>query len=204
MLRDTLDRYGALHIGELYRLNLSTEKLNLVGLKRGQSNSGSIVVEMTENGNLILEFTVQGWREELLNPIRQEISISRTPSGSGERRWFLCPLCCRRTAILYSYPYFMCRICVGLPYASQSQSASKRRLNRALRQRLKMGGTASIADPFPPRPKGMWKAAYARKKEEDERVIKSYLSPKMDLIFRMTDSASKRNGTGQRSSSKPH
>jgi hypothetical protein len=190
MGRDTVDRYLALDIRKLNRLNLALGKLNLIQLDRGNQKFGSIMVEPLENENLLLQFNVQGWQEELTNPIRQTVSISRTPGRLGERRWFLCPFCHRRSAILYSFPYFMCRICVGLPYASRNQSAATRRLNRVVHQRLKMGGTESLWDPFPPRPKGMRQTNYERLKEEDARVTKPYLNALTDAADRMMASSS--------------
>src|SRR5208337_2598817 len=102
MRRNTIDRYFTLDIRKLNRLNLARDKLNLIQLDRGEQKSESIIVEVLESGNLVLHFNVQGWEEELTNPIRQSISISRTPVRFGERPWFLCPFCDRRSAILYS------------------------------------------------------------------------------------------------------
>jgi hypothetical protein len=171
----TIDGYLALDIRKLNRLDLSREKLNQIQLNRGEEESGSILVEVLEGGDLMLHFNAEGWREELVNPIHQRVSICRTRTGFGERRWFLCPFCGERRAILYSYPYFMCRICVGLPYGSQSQSTKTRRLGKAVEQRLKMGGTGSLLDPFPPRPKGMRETTYGRLKREDSVILAANL-----------------------------
>lgn len=41
----------------------------------------------------------------------------------GKRYWFLCPQCTRRVGILYILDeYFVCRICTGLHYKSQSEN----------------------------------------------------------------------------------
>jgi hypothetical protein len=193
MPRKTLNSYFALDIRRLDRLKLSRDQLNEVRLESGE-DSGSILIEVLENDSLVLQFNVQGWEEELANPIRQTISISRTAARRGERRWFVCPFCQRDSAKLFSYPYFMCRICVGLPYASQSQAGPMRRLNRAIQQRLKIGGTASLWDPFPLKPKGMHHATYARLKQEDERVIKPYLQAQLQPVVRELEKLSRQFG----------
>ena len=57
---------------------------------------------------------------------------STTCYFGGERRWFLCPGCHRRIAVLCSARgVFLCRHCHHLPYLSQSQS----RLRRLIRRR---------------------------------------------------------------------
>jgi hypothetical protein len=139
--RDTVDRYLALDIRKLDRLHLSPDKLNVVHLEHGNEKVGSIMVEVLENGNIVLQYSTEE-REELTSPTFQPITISRSPCKSGgERRWFLCPRCDRRVAILYSKPYFKCRHCLGLPYASQRQLAAIRRLSQVVQQRRKLGGS---------------------------------------------------------------
>ena len=171
------------------RINLLPGKLNPVELARGE-HSGSVLVEVLEDGNLVLEFEVEGWDEELINPIRQPVAVRRV---AGHRALFLCPRCDRLSTILYSNPYFMCRACLGLRYASQSQSRAMRRLIRALQQRMKMGGTSSPWDPFPPRPKGMRHATYSRLKQEDDQIILPYLSAQMDSVDRLLGSMSSKS-----------
>lgn len=44
----------------------------------------------------------------------------------GWRRWFRCPKCGRKAAILYlAHEYFVCRRCRGLAYASQYRSRGR-------------------------------------------------------------------------------
>jgi hypothetical protein len=53
--------------------------------------------------------------------IRERIPLSSTTChGGGRRRWFVCPGCGSRRAILYlGHELFRCRRCNGLAYASQ-------------------------------------------------------------------------------------
>ena len=84
----------------------------------------------------------------------------------GGRAWFLCPnrSCGRRVAILYSPDRvaFGCRHCLQLAYDSQQESTWHRRLHRAQAIRMKLGGSPSLADPFPTKPKGMHWRTYRR------------------------------------------
>lgn len=63
----------------------------------------------------------------------QIVQFDTTPCNyGGKRRWFLCPSCSRRVAVLCGVGgSFLCRHCHHLPYLSQSQS----RLRRLIRRR---------------------------------------------------------------------
>ena len=75
----------------------------------------------------------------------------------GQRVWFACPAggCGREVAILYLNGVFACRYCHRLSYLSQRQKAWERATERARAVRLSVGGSVSLFDPFPARPKGM-------------------------------------------------
>lgn len=80
----------------------------------------------------------------------------------GRRRWFSCPCCDERAAVLYGWP-LRCRRCAGLAYRSQRQTRRDRRLRRAQQFRERLGGSANMLEPFPARPKGMHWATYWRR-----------------------------------------
>jgi hypothetical protein len=71
--------------------------------------------------------------------------------------------------------YFRCGTCLGLTYASWHESKAERRLNRLFQKRRKLGGSGSLFEPFPPKPKGMRWRNYLRLFEEDERNQGPYL-----------------------------
>jgi hypothetical protein len=92
---------------------------------------------------------------------RQFVPIVRTPQPfGGERKWFLCD-CGERAAILYGLP-FRCRRCRGLAYNSQREIPEHRTLRRAQKIRSKLGGSPSMLDPFPEKPKGTHLRSYHR------------------------------------------
>ena len=98
--------------------------------------------------------------------VKEPISLEWTPCNfGGERPWFVCPgaRCGRRVAVLYGPgKYFLCRHCYDLRYESQRENKAHRALRRAQKIRVRLGGSASMMEPFPERPKGMQHDTYMR------------------------------------------
>jgi hypothetical protein len=92
---------------------------------------------------------------------RQSVPVVHThqPLG-GQRPWFLCD-CGRRAAILYGTP-FRCRECHGIAYPSQRHSKRDAKLAKAQKVRMKLGGSPSLVDPFPRKPRHMHWRTYHR------------------------------------------
>ena len=91
-------------------------------------------------------------------PIKYAVSIEWTPCHyGGQRPWFICSMggCGQRVAILYGNSIFACRKCHQLAYACQREVSHDRALRRAQNIRKKLGGSANMLEPFPPKPKGM-------------------------------------------------
>lgn len=101
----------------------------------------------------------------------------------GNRPYFICPndSCSHRVVLLYSYnSHFQCRKCLNLAYPCQSEGAIERGYRRARKVRIRLGGTISLFDPFPVKPKGMhWKTynALSRNSTRDATVA-------MDAAFK--------------------
>ncbi len=106
--------------------------------------------------------------------VEETVRIVRFPCRfGGSRPYFICPgivndiVCVRRVVKLHaSGRYFLCRYCYRLAYASQSEDAWNRALRRSNNIRMRLGGEAGMASPFPARPKGMWQRTYERLKQE--------------------------------------
>lgn len=102
--------------------------------------------------------------------IEEAISLTWTPCHyGGQRSWFICPgvvngqVCGRRVAILYGAGrYFLCRHCYDLTYESQREDYATRLVSKAQKIRRRLGGSASLIEPFPPKPKGMHGRTYTR------------------------------------------
>ncbi|MNS04549.1 hypothetical protein D3C72_359120 [compost metagenome] len=105
---------------------------------------------------------------------RYRISLTWTACNFGGRRpWFVCPGrgCDRRAAKLFLVNgLFLCRRCHGLAYESQRQDFGSRQLDKAQVIRRRLGGSASLLEPFPWKPKWMHWATYQRLLEEERRA----------------------------------
>ena len=97
-----------------------------------------------------IQYTILGDRMQLdfkyrefggeWQPVTQSVMFDRTPCNyGGFRQWFLCSRCSRRVEILCSDgPYFYCRKCCQLPYASQNEDTIGRMIKKRnnLRDRI--------------------------------------------------------------------
>jgi hypothetical protein len=98
--------------------------------------------------------------------VNESIPLTWTPCHyGGQRPWFRCPGwgCGRRVAKLYlGDGAFRCRHCLDLGCESQRETPAFRLLAKAQNIRLRLGGSASLTEPFPSKPKGMHGCTYAR------------------------------------------
>jgi hypothetical protein len=100
----------------------------------------------------------------------QKVPITWTTCRLGGRRpWFICSVysggryCGRRVALLYGAgELFACRRCYGLAYASQHEALHHRGLGKAPKIRMRLGGSPSMLEGFPDKPKGMHWETYDR------------------------------------------
>jgi len=102
--------------------------------------------------------------------VEQGVTIAWTPCRfGGERPWFICSVCtngtyCGRqvTKLYVAGRLFACRHCYQLAYASQQESAYQRGLWKAQKIGMRLGGSASMLNHFPEKPKGMHWRTYER------------------------------------------
>ena len=113
--------------------------------------------------------------------VEYRVPLAKTePHLGGQRWWFVCPLaqCGRRVAKLYLPPgasHFGCRSCYRLTYASCGTAQWDRSLSWAQKVRERLGGSGSMLDPFPGKPKGMWWRTYRRLRTRVENAERSLL-----------------------------
>jgi hypothetical protein len=103
--------------------------------------------------------------------VRQRVPLDWTDCHyGGARPWFICPGCGERTGKLYlGGRRFFCRRCCGLVYQSQQESPRDRALHRAQQIRHRLGGSGSMAQPFPAKPPRMhWRTYRRLRLEHDE------------------------------------
>jgi hypothetical protein len=123
------------------------------------------ITVQVQPGRVRLSYTPRRDLEEG-HHVRESIPLTWTPCHyGGQRAWFCCPGwgCDRRVAKLYlGGRSFRCRHCQDLAYESQRAAPAFRLLAKAQRIRRRLGGRASLLEPFPPKPKGMHGRTYAR------------------------------------------
>jgi hypothetical protein len=157
-----LSRKGYLHPGSSCTLRWSRNG-NEVASIRVRSTSDSVVLSYRRKlpGS-------DEWKSE-----EYPVYLDWTPCNyGGTRPWFLCPArrCGRRVAVLYGGGIFACRHCHRLAYQSQKEQAHGRAMIRAQAIRTSLGGSPSLGEHFPDKPKGMHWRTYERLRLEAERA----------------------------------
>jgi hypothetical protein len=119
---------------------------------------------------MVLLFRYKSGLDAEWEEVQQPVELEWTPCNfGGERPWLIRPgvvngvRCGRRVAVLYGPgKYFLCRHCYDLSYQSQRDNKVDRALHRAKKIREQLGGSASMMEPFPEKPKGMHWRTYER------------------------------------------
>ena len=116
-----------------------------------------------QSNKLVLNYRYRQHRGKW-ESIEQTILFNQTPCNfGGYRKWFRCPYCSRRVAVLYGADkYFLCRHCYDLTYASQQEETSYRLLRKSHKIREKLGDNIGVFEITPSRPKGMHWNTYHR------------------------------------------
>lgn len=127
--------------------------------------------------SVTLRFRYRSYGDEWQD-IEQRVSLHHAPCRfGGTRPYFVCPgvvngrRCMRSVTKLYGAGrYFLCRYCYDLPYASQSERPWDRALRKAQNIRIELGGSPSLYEPFPDKPKHMHWKTYWRKRRISEKA----------------------------------
>jgi hypothetical protein len=93
----------------------------------GGAESGSIQYEMYPS-EMVLKYRHKSYHDDDWTSVKQQVQLVETACHlGGTRKWFACPRCFRRAAVLYSNSVnFECRTCTGLNYSSQSEDHIQR------------------------------------------------------------------------------
>jgi hypothetical protein len=125
-------------------------------LSRG---SGSLSWSCGGESSGYIQYTMHGGRMTLnykfrrnggeWEPVEQTIWFDETPCNYGNtRKWFRCPHCNKRVAILYGADkLFLCRHCYRLPYGSQTETHMDRMARKARKIRKRLDIDNPIFDP---------------------------------------------------------
>jgi hypothetical protein len=170
--KDTVQRHLGLDIRDWQRRKFLRPGLGFSWgwWTREGSHVAAVHVQVQEERVLLTYRLRHGGAE--WQAIEEPMALTWTPCHyGGQRPWFLCPGegCDRRVAILYGAGRnFRCRHCYHLAYDSQRQDRPARWIARAQQTRRRLGGSASLLAPFPPKPRGMHARTYRRLRQAAE------------------------------------
>jgi hypothetical protein len=155
--RNTTSGYNQLDVRRLQRDGLLKAGPSFVWQwSRAGKSIGSINVK-TDSERVTLQYRNRPTAEDEWQSVECPVRLEWTECNyGGKRAWFLCPGACgRRVAILYYAQNFACRKCHHLAYDSQHEDADRRAVRKAQTIRIKLGGSGSLSERFPWKPKGM-------------------------------------------------
>lgn len=149
-----LQRRGYLQSGTSFTLSWTWNGED-AGWIRGRTTDWAVILMYKHRSGGVGEWTNAEY------PI--EVSHTQCHYG-GERPWLHCPArrCGRRVAILYGGTIFACRRCHQLAYESQRERDYERALRRAQTIQERLGGSGSVDDWLPKKPKGMHQKTFSR------------------------------------------
>jgi hypothetical protein len=175
----TVERFQSFDVHTLHRMGAFGEELRQL-------------VSVSFKWPGLVRLTANKWRVdvEFRHGARQRIPVIWTPCRfGGFRPWYKCRDCDRRVGKLYSTGASLaCRRCLDLWYSSQRRGAKSRIYLQALKLRLRLNGIASLAEPIPPRPKGMHERTYQGLRRKLEGLERQ-LGPESRFLSRETDYA---------------
>jgi len=134
----------------------------------GGEPNGNIGFRMEED-TMTLTYKHRSRNDDPWEDIEQVIRFDRTPCYfGGFRKWFLCPKCWRRVALLYlGGKRFFCRHCYNLAYNSQQEGEIDRMMRKTSKILKRLGVEDIESILF--KPKGMHQRTFDRLRwEADE------------------------------------
>ena len=162
--KDTTEQYHSLDIRKLHFNRILRSGRQLTARWSWLGKVTGALVAQREGDCVILHYGYCERASEQWAFGEYRIFLTWTRCNYGGRRpWFVCPGCHSRVAVLYGgRSLFACRRCYGLAYESQRENDCYRALRRAQTIRMRLGGTGSMAEEFPAKPKGMHWSTYLR------------------------------------------
>jgi len=129
----------------------------------------SVNDEVTDNVKVqVYEDRVTLYYKQQAQDMEESVNLTYTDCNyGGQRVWFVCPVCNRRTAKLYGQiSHFVCRCCCNIPYKSQSESSGDRSIRKARKIRRRLDASMSLLEPIWKKPKGMHYITFMRLRAE--------------------------------------
>lgn len=155
--RPRCESYSAIDVRDWQRQKLLDNVGGIFMLLWGGHGGFGIRVDVRAD-DVMLSYTAASGEQRT-----ESVQLTRTPCHyGGARVWFRCPSCYRLCAKLYlRQERFLCRQCHGLRYRSQLAASAERPRLIAQRIRRRLGASADLTLPFPPKPERMhWRTYY--------------------------------------------
>ena len=130
--RTTTEEVRRIDIRYLHKHGLlEPNRAGLLSWTQGGESVGNINFT-TLNDQIVLRFRCRQHGDDW-EPVEQTIWFDETPCNyGGSRKWFSCPECDQRVAVLYGKgKLFLCRTCYQLPYTSQGEDYLERLVRKA-------------------------------------------------------------------------
>jgi hypothetical protein len=183
--RSTTDDYQCIDVRALNRQRVLIPGLSgTLRWRHGDRQTGSIGLRVIGHGDKAIamrfSYTFNGEEYSYL------VYLTWTPCHfGGQRPWFLCSGegCGRRVAALYGGRYFLCRHCHKLVYESTHDEPYVRHLRKTQAIRTRLGGSGSIGEPFPEKPKGMHWRTYRRLRSEADYAEYAYWEALSEWLY---------------------
>jgi hypothetical protein len=132
------EQFYQLNIGYLAKegilRNFGTYKFKFINKKYKEE-----ILFKVQSSNNILKFEYVLTDVKTGEPItyKYKIALDYTKNKYGKRPWFKCPICHRRSGVLYQHGYFACRKCLDLNYESTTITHDKAYAVRKKIERLR-------------------------------------------------------------------
>jgi hypothetical protein len=120
----------------------------------------------------------KSWRAGFIYLPSQTLCTEQVPWRFGGQRFYFVCECGRRVEKLHAFrdrPW-RCRDCHNLTYAARQAVPRDRHLLMAQKIREQLGGSLSLLDAFPPRPKGMHRRRYERLRRRHDAATQQMMA----------------------------
>ena len=167
--RDTVEECRSIDIREWKRKGLLTLGNRITTTWTSWTGDKNSIGAHVEANRVVLHYRQRQSGEADWQNVATPIHLDWTDCHLGGKRvWFLCPGCKRRVAKLFQRGEFQCRHCNNLAYESTREHLASRLTTKAQNIRRRLGGSASLLEPFPDKPKGMWQRTYDELRRQAE------------------------------------
>ena len=192
--RQSTDDTLSILVGDLYKRGAPRSEAPVV--RRRLEGRDDVAIELTPYQNEVLYTYRRVSPQHGVEELQRRLRVTWEPANlGGMRAWLHCssPGCSRRTGRLFlSDESLVCQLCAGLMYPSHAKPVPPhvKKLRRANKIRVRLGGQTVFGDPLPPRPKGMHQLTYEKlcveleelDRAEEERINEAIGTGELSLL----------------------